>query len=73
MDNLLKELDGLKNELDNQQLERIMVENELQTLKEHAAFQNAIYQAQRKEILSLSKYLFNNTEKKSFFILFRCS
>jgi hypothetical protein len=54
MDNLLKELNDLKNELDTQQLERIIIENELQTLKEHAAFQNAIYQAQRNEILSLT-------------------
>lgn len=55
MDNLLKDLNDLKNELDTQQLERIIIENELQTLKEHAAFQDAIYQEQRKEILSLSK------------------
>ena len=50
-----------------------MVENELQTLREHAAFQKANYKAQREEILSFSKYLFNNTERKSSFILFRCS
>ncbi|CAF1676579.1 unnamed protein product, partial [Adineta ricciae] len=43
MDDLLKELEGLKNELDNQQLERIVIENELQTLREHAAFQDAIH------------------------------
>jgi chromosome segregation ATPase len=55
MENLLKELEGLKNELDNQQLERIMVENEVQTLKEHAAFQNAVYQAERAEFASLGK------------------
>jgi chromosome segregation ATPase len=54
MEHLLKELNDLKNELDTQQLERILIENELQTLKEHAAFQDAIYQAQRKEILSLA-------------------
>jgi len=57
MDNLLKELNGLKNELDTHQLERIILETELQTLKEHAAFQNSIHQAQRKELLSLGKYI----------------
>jgi chromosome segregation ATPase len=57
MDHLLKDLNDLKNELDTQQLERIITENELQTLREHAAFQDAIYQSQRKELLSLSKYL----------------
>lgn len=57
MDNLLKDINDLKNELDTQQLERTLIENELQTLKEHAAFQDAIYQIQRKEILSLSNYL----------------
>lgn len=56
MNNLIKELNDLKNELDTQQLERIIIENELQTLREHATFQNAVYQEQRKEILSLSKY-----------------
>lgn len=54
MENFLKELNDLKNELDTQQLERILLENELQTLREHAAFQDAIYQAQRQEILSLA-------------------
>ncbi|UJR21411.1 hypothetical protein I4U23_024500 [Adineta vaga] len=54
MEELLKEIDGLKNELDNQQLERIVIENELQTLREHAAFQDAIHQAQRNELVSLS-------------------
>jgi chromosome segregation ATPase len=55
MENLLNTLDGTKNELDNQQLERILLENELQTLREHAGFQDAIYQSQRAELLSLSK------------------
>ncbi|CAF0923141.1 unnamed protein product [Adineta steineri] len=54
MEDLLKELDGLKNELDNQQLERIVIENELQTLREHAAFQEAIHLAQRNELVTLS-------------------
>ena len=54
MENLLKELNDLKNELDTEQLERIVLENELQTLREHAAFQDAIYEAQRKDILSLA-------------------
>lgn len=54
-ENLLKQLNDLKNELDTQQLERIMLENEVQTLREHAAFQDAIYQSQRNDILSLSK------------------
>jgi chromosome segregation ATPase len=58
MDNLLKELNGLKNELDTHQLERIILESELQTLKEHSAFQNSIHRAQRKELLSLSKYIY---------------
>jgi chromosome segregation ATPase len=62
MENLLKELDSLKNELDNQQLERIMVENEVQTLKEHAAFQDAVYQAERAELTSLGK-IFNYRRK----------
>lgn len=53
-ENLLKQLNDLKNELDTQQLERIMLENEVQTLREHAAFQDAIYQSQRNDILSLS-------------------
>jgi chromosome segregation ATPase len=56
MESLLKELNDLKNELDTQQLERLILETELQTLREHAAFQDAIYQAQRKDVLSLSKY-----------------
>ena len=55
MENLLNELDAVKNELDNHQLERIILENELQTLREHGAFQDAIYQSQRAEILTLSK------------------
>lgn len=55
MDDLLRELEGLKNELDNQQLERIVIENELQTMREHAAFQDAIYQAQRNELVVLGK------------------
>ena len=54
MENFLKELNDLKNELDTQQLERILLENELQTIREHAAFQDAIYQAERQDILSLS-------------------
>jgi chromosome segregation ATPase len=64
MDNLLKELNGLKNELDTHQLERIILETELQTLKEHTAFQNSIHQAQRKQLLSLSKYIYIRREKK---------
>jgi chromosome segregation ATPase len=55
LENLGNEFDGLQIELLNHRLERIMVENELQTLREHAAFQKANYQAQREEILSLSK------------------
>ncbi|CAF2412358.1 unnamed protein product [Rotaria sp. Silwood2] len=54
MNNLLKEIDGLKTELDNEQLERIMMENELQTLKEHLAFQCCVYQIQRDDLLSLA-------------------
>ena len=57
MEALLNEVNGLKSELDNQQLERIIVENELQTLREHAGFQDAIYQAQRAELLTLGKLL----------------
>ena len=56
-ENLGNEFDGLQIELLNHRLERIMVGNELQTLREHAAFQKANYQAQREEILSLSKPL----------------
>ena len=55
MENLLNDLDAVKNELDTRQLERIIIENELQTLREHGAFQDAIYQSQRAEILTLSK------------------
>jgi len=54
MANLLKDLDDLKNELDTQQLERIVLENELQTMREHGAFQDAIYQAERQDIISLA-------------------
>lgn len=54
LENLGNEFDGLQSELLNQRLERLMVENELQTLREEAAFQDAIYQAQREEILTLS-------------------
>jgi len=53
MENLLNELDGLKNELDNHQLERILLENEIQTLREHGAFQDAIHQSQRAEFVTL--------------------
>lgn len=49
------EVSGLKNELDNHQLERIITENELQTLKEHAAFLKSIFRVERQDILSLSK------------------
>jgi chromosome segregation ATPase len=52
--NLGNEFDGLQIELLNHRLERIMVENELQTLQEDATFQDANYQAQREQILSLS-------------------
>lgn len=55
MENFLNELEGLKNELDNHQLERILLENEIQTLKEHASFQDAVYQAQRAEYITLGK------------------
>ncbi|CAF0978891.1 unnamed protein product [Rotaria sp. Silwood1] len=54
MNSLLKDVDGLKHELDNEQLERLMIENELQTLQEHLAFQSALYQVQREELLSLN-------------------
>lgn len=49
-----KELDNLRQELLNQRLERLMLENELQTLREQAAFDEANYQIQRDDILSLS-------------------
>jgi chromosome segregation ATPase len=58
LENLGNEFDGLQNELLNQRLERLMLQNELQTLREDLAFQDAIYQAQRQEILSLSKILY---------------
>ena len=64
-ESLLKELNDLKNELDTQQLERIMLENEVQTLREHAAFQDAIYQSQRNEIVTLS-----TTESIRYSVLF---
>ncbi len=55
MEELLKELDNVKNELDNHQLERIVIENELQSLREHGAFQKAIHRAQRDELILLGK------------------
>jgi chromosome segregation ATPase len=67
------EFDGLQIELLNHRLERIMVENELQTLREHAAFQKANYQAQREEILSLSKLLISTKRVCYYFLHFRCS
>lgn len=73
LENLDNEFDGLQIELLNHRLERIMVENELQTLREHAAFQKANYQAEREEILSLSKYLFNKNLSFLLFLLFRYS
>ncbi|CAF4723491.1 unnamed protein product, partial [Rotaria magnacalcarata] len=53
MDHSLQDVNSLKNELDNQQLEHIMIANELQTLKEHIAFQCSVYQVQRADMLSL--------------------
>lgn len=55
MDELLRDLENVKNELDNHQLERIVIENELQTLREHTGFHNAVYKAQRDELVSLGK------------------
>ncbi|CAF1534139.1 unnamed protein product [Rotaria magnacalcarata] len=54
MDHSLQDVNSLKNELDNQQLEHIMIANELQTLKEHIAFQCSVYQVQRADMLSLN-------------------
>jgi len=59
LENLGNEFDGLQTELLNHRLERIMVENELQTLREDALFQNALYEAERKEILLFSKFFFS--------------
>lgn len=59
LENLGNEFDGLQTELLNTRLERILIQNELQTLREDAAFHEANYQAQRAEILSLSKFLIN--------------
>ncbi|CAF0782542.1 unnamed protein product [Adineta steineri] len=52
--NFHNELDGLQNELMTHQLESITVESELQTLKELIAFEDALYQAQREELLSIT-------------------
>jgi len=54
LNQLIEEFDGLQVEVLNQRLERLMVQNELQTLREHVSFEDANYQAQREEILSLS-------------------
>lgn len=55
MEFFLSDLNNLKNELDSRQVERIVLENEIQTLREHGAFQDAIYQVQRSEFQSLGK------------------
>ncbi|CAF0806790.1 unnamed protein product [Adineta steineri] len=52
--NFHNELDNLQNELMTHQLESITVESELQTLKELIAFEDALYQAQREELLSIT-------------------
>ena len=56
MENLSNQLNGLITELINCQLERIVAENNLQTLREHAAFLMAIYQVRREEFLSYGKH-----------------
>ncbi|CAF4227570.1 unnamed protein product [Rotaria sp. Silwood2] len=55
VDNLSNQLNGLTTELVNHRLERIMIENEIQTLQEQAAFEDSAYQVQREEILLLGK------------------
>lgn len=62
VENLGNEFDGLQTELLNHRLERILVENELQTVRESIAFQNIIYQTQREEILTLSKPTINSSK-----------
>ncbi|CAF0894256.1 unnamed protein product [Rotaria sordida] len=54
VDSLYVGLDGLQNELVNHRLERIMIENEIQTLREQILFEDAMYQTQREDFLSLS-------------------
>ncbi|CAF3402939.1 unnamed protein product [Rotaria sp. Silwood1] len=59
VDNLCNQLDGLTLELVNHRLERSMLENEIQTLREQAAFQDIVYQTQREELLSFGTPVFD--------------
>ncbi|CAF2033494.1 unnamed protein product [Rotaria magnacalcarata] len=53
VNDLSNEYDALEADLVDHKLERIMVENELQTLREHAAFQHAIHTMHSNCILAL--------------------
>jgi chromosome segregation ATPase len=55
VDRLLKQLDDLKQEFDKESLDRVMMQNELQTLEEQLAFMKAIYEEERNELASLGK------------------
>lgn len=49
----LSDLNNLKNELDSRQIERILLESEIQTLREHAAFEEATFKVQLDEFEAL--------------------
>ena len=71
LDNLFE---GLEKELLNHQLERLLVQNEIQTIREELAFENANYQVQRQEIVSLSTKSFSSFSSTSSSVSFcRCS
>jgi len=50
---LLDELEKLKDQFDRESMDRVMAQNELQTLEEHLAFLKAIHEEERNELASL--------------------
>ena len=50
---LLGQLDSLKDEFDKESMDRVMRQNELQTLEEQLAFMKAVHEEERNELASL--------------------